>query len=164
KQDQTRISCTDPTLLWLPPYLPRSTFILPRLSEFKPRCNRGSGDDDRVVTAFGEHVEPALHDFHGHCPARQARLHLRGIHLVRLLDADRDFDVELARIEPERAHDAQRRMVERVLHRAQRGLRVIGAVQVVAGSHLQDDTLQHALRSVIRNGLWVMGYGLWVMG
>ena len=103
----------------------------------------GAGDNRSVVAVIAGDVEPTLDHGHGDLTVRQGRFDRSGVDLLGLLYADRDLDLHLLRVEAEGAQEGQRRMMQRVLHRADRRLGVVAAVQIVAAAHFEDDALGH---------------------
>src|SRR5579859_3693892 len=112
---------------------------LAHLRQLHAHRDRGAGDDSGVVTGLIGDVEPALDHPHRDLAVRQGRLDRGGVNPLRLLCADRDLDLHLLRVEAKAADERQRRMMQRVLHRADRRLGVVAAVQIVAAAHFEDD-------------------------
>src|SRR6516164_6565852 len=106
---------------------------------FEPDRDGGAGDHRDISRFFIGDIETAFDDVHGDLTMRQRPLYDLGVDLRRLLNADRDLDLHHPRIDPERADKGQRAVVHRVFDRADRGLGVVAAVQIVAAAHLEND-------------------------
>src|SRR5207248_6403018 len=103
-------------------------------------------------------IEAALDRLHRDDAVRQRGAHLLEVDLVGLLNADRDVHEHAGLgVDLERAQHGERGVVERVLHRAQGGLGVVAAMQVVAGAELEDDAfLGHHRSSLTMAAAWAI--------
>src|SRR5215813_13721707 len=110
--------------------------------QIEPYRDSGAGDYRDIITAVVRDVQAALDGSHRHLPVRQAGLHRGRIDLVGPLHADGDLHLHRLRVETEGTDQAQGRMMERILHRAERSLGVIPSVQIVAGAELQYDPFE----------------------
>src|SRR6516225_8107781 len=100
----------------------------------------GAGDHRDIPRLFIGDVETAFDHVHRDLTVRQRPLHDLGVDLLRLLDADRDLDPHRSRVDAERSDKGQRAVVDRVFDRADRGLGVVAAVQIIAAAHLENDS------------------------
>src|SRR6516162_3305846 len=115
---------------------------------FEPYRDGGTRDHRDVPRLLVDHVQTAFDDVHRDMAVGQYRLYSRGIYLLRPLNADRDLDLHRPGIDPERADEGERAVVNGILDRAHRSLGVVAAVQIVAAAHLQDDAFSpHAATS-----------------
>src|SRR6202008_985687 len=78
-------------------------------------------------------------------------LYRLSIDFLRPLNADRDLDLHRPRVDSEGSDKSQRAVMDSVLDRADRGLGVVAAVQIIAAAHLEDDALSLHRRTPSRN-------------
>src|SRR5271169_3371315 len=139
----------DPTTLPMSVKLPSTTLrcsnpshgSAPRLRQLHAYGDCGAGDDGDVVGLVVGDVETAFDDLDRDLAMRQGGFDCRGVNLVGMLDSDRDLDLHLARVEPKGADQRQRAVMEGIDDRANGRLGIIAAVQIVAGSHFENDAL-----------------------
>src|SRR5580704_13430457 len=117
--------------------------MLPRLRQLHAHRDRGAGDHGGVMAIVAGDVEPAHDHIHRDLAVRQRRLDRSRIDPFGALRADGDLDLHLFRVEAERAEKSQRAVVQRVLHRADRRLGVVAAMQIVAAAHFENDAFCH---------------------
>ena len=112
------------------------------LLEIEPHRD-GCHGDHRSTTAFlVDDIESALDDIHCHRSVRQAGADLCGIDHLRLLHADRHFDLHCPGIDIEASEKRQRTVMDAILHGAECGFGVVAAMHIIAMAHFEDDALQ----------------------
>src|SRR5271170_2848821 len=112
-----------------------------RLRQVQADGDGGAGDHRAVIGLVVGHIETAFDDFDRDLAVRQRGFDRRGVDLVGLLNADRDLDLHLARVEPEGVDQRQRAVMEGVGDRPNRRLGIVAAMKIVAGPHFENDAL-----------------------
>src|SRR5215212_8956997 len=100
--------------------------------------DRRAGNDRGIVVLGVGDIEAALDGLHGDVADGQGALDLFEINPLWPLDTDRHLHIQLGLVDLQRTNERQRAVMQRVLHGAERGLGVVGAVQVVAGAQLEN--------------------------
>src|ERR1700747_109746 len=96
-----------------------------RLGQVEPHRNGGAGNHCNITRFFIGDVQTPFYHPHRDLAVRESILYGGALDLLWLLHADSDPHLHFARIESKRSDQGERAMMDRVLHRPDRGLGVV---------------------------------------